>query len=245
VKFPHTVDLFISAGFLKNISEERARELYEELKKLGLEAFIVDANAGDDFGALTMHCLYLMKVLVIIGCDEYGALTENSFSSYFELKDANRRNIHMIVVQMCTDWPPKPTKDKEGRGAQQNSFILGNDGLCKLRWHRREWNAAACAKEIADAFHARHGRSSQGVQVKAGPPPSLERAHMTKRAVYKINRNEIDVCIISLQPPSMLHRLTLNQVYPMPSLTLSESSSLFQMRIMFLYSLSMVMIKTR
>jgi hypothetical protein len=213
VKFPHTVDLFISARFLKNISEARARELYEELKKLGLEAFIVDANTGDDFGTLTMHCLYLMKVLVIIVCDEYGALTENSFSSYFELKDANRRKIHMIVVQMCTDWPPKPTKDKEGRGAQQNSFILGNDGLCKLRWHRKEWNAAECAKEIANAFHAAgHDKSSQVihdkvVEDKLGPPTSLEQLHMTKRALNRVDGNQIDVCIISLHPPSMLHRL--------------------------------------
>ena len=151
---PDVVDIFISARFLSDRNEAQARELNEELKKLNfVKSIIVDVAAGDDFESMTIHCLNKMKAMVVFGSEEYGAMTESSYSSYHELKYANRRNIHMIVIQMCEEWPPKPTRgDIHGRGAQQNSFILGNKGLKKLRWHRREWNAPECAKEVVEAF---------------------------------------------------------------------------------------------
>ena len=83
----------------------------------------------------------------------------------------------------------------------------------KLRWHRREWNAVECAKEIVEAFEKLHrsAESTQGIQAPINndlPPTTLELAYQSNRALEKIDAGQIDICIISLQPPSMLHRLS-------------------------------------
>ena len=218
--FPKLCTSSSRLAFQGNPTEAQARELNEELKnKHHLKSVIVDAKAGDDFGDMTMHCLQKMEAMVVFGSEEYGALTDNPFSSYHELKNANTNNIHMIVIQLCTEWPPKPTRgDKDGRGAQQNSFILGNKGLSKLRWHRKKWDAAQCAEEVALAFHARHSsRSSQVVPVNTAPLSALERQQMNDRALSRVAVNQIDVCIILLHSPSMLHRLsnTSKTIYEM------------------------------
>ena len=102
---------------------------------------------GEYFCKITMHCLTKMKVMVAIVCDEYGALIQNVYFCYFELLFANENNIPIIVIQMCQkNWPPIPsTNDSNGAGAAQNRFVLGRQGMCKLRWHRKEWGVHKCA----------------------------------------------------------------------------------------------------
>jgi hypothetical protein len=158
------IEIFISARFLGNEMEARARRVCVELKNLGRRAFIVDANAGDDFGTETNKALCNMKSMVAIACDEYGAWTGNPYCSFTELQYAINNQKHIIAIQMCKNWPPKPSKgDIDNKGANQNSVVLGNKGLCRLRWNCKTWNASECAKEISEAFLARHGGSSKKI----------------------------------------------------------------------------------
>jgi hypothetical protein len=158
------IEIFISARFRGNEMEKRARQVCVELKKLGRRAFIVDPNAGDDFGDMTVTYLCNMKSMVVIACDEYGARTGNPYSSFTELKYAYNNKKHIIAVQMCKNWPPIPSKgDIDNKGANQNSFVLGNKGLSRLSWQGKKWNASECAKEISEAFLTRHGGSSKKI----------------------------------------------------------------------------------
>ena len=157
VSFPDAVDIFISTRFAPGNPEshERAKQLYQQLIKpeFNLKPFLVDANAGDDICDMVMHCLEKAKVFLIIGCDNYGALSECKFSTFYELKYAYLNERRIIVIQLCQDWPPKPSPDINGRGAQQNTFMLPKSFL-NIYWADKPWDAAACAKEVSDAFHS-------------------------------------------------------------------------------------------
>ena len=213
---PEDVDIFFSARFLGNETERKARAVFKEVKNLKHNTVMVDARAGEDFGKMTRHYLYKTKVMVIIACNEYGAKTKNGYSSFHELQIAYENGKPLIIVQMCKNWPPtpKPSKDIGGEGVKQNYFILGRQGLCKLRWHQKPWNAADCAKEIVEAFEKLQHPVvplTQGIQealVNIAPPPALETEYKSNRALEKLDTNQIDICIISLELPSMLHRLS-------------------------------------
>ena len=217
---PDIVEILISARFGPGHPyETRARDICAKLNGNGIKAVIVNVTAGQYFCRMTVHGLTKMKVMVIIACDEYGALTQNGYCSYFELLFAYENKIPIIVVQMGTkNWPPIPsTNDRDGAGAAQNRFVLGRQGLCKLRWHQQEWDVAKCAKEIKDAFNNLQRDtlpSTQGipqVPTKTNTSPhlcTLETEYKSSRALGKVDANLIDVCIILLHSPSMLHRLS-------------------------------------
>ena len=220
--FPEATGMFFSARFIGD-TEQKARNVCEEVNKLrinanlGINANIVDASAAMNFGDMTIENLFKTKVMVVIACNEYGAKTRNGYSSYYELRYAYEKKKPMIVVQLCQNWPPEPSKAKgeiDGAGVMQNSFILGSQGLSRLRWDRREWDAAKCAKEIVEAFQKLQ-RSDLVVPTNSTnvvPPTSLETESKSIRALDKVDEKEIDICIISLHPPTMLHRLSRNSI---------------------------------
>jgi hypothetical protein len=199
--------------------EKRARDICARLKRRGIEAVIVEVTAGQDFAEMTVHCTHIMQVMLVIGCDEYGAKTKNGYCSFHELQLAYQNRIPIIVVQFSDNWPPKPSKnDLDGAGAKQNKFVLGRQGHLRLRWNnKREWNADQCTEEIADAFGnlQRDASSSQDIQVPTNNilPNTLETEYKSSRALDKVVDNQIDVCIISLHSPSMLHRLSQSSTF--------------------------------
>ena len=96
---------------------------------------------------------------------------KNGYCSFHELQLAYQLGIPIIVVQMCENWPPKPsTNDLNGAGAMQNKYVLGRQGHLRLRWHRREWNADECAEEIADAFENLQRDASSSQDISNSPP---------------------------------------------------------------------------
>ncbi len=153
-------DIFISARFLGDSTEREARELHSELVKLGLKAFIIDANAGEDFGKKCIESLYRMKTLVAFCSSNYGAKTISSYSSYYELKYANEKQKHIIPIRRCEEWPPAPLDfDGQDEGKMQNDFVF-NTGMAYLDWyHVEEWDAAECANQIKIAFEKKHSGS--------------------------------------------------------------------------------------
>ena len=52
--FPQVIDVLISARFDGGLTEKQARELNAELRKGGINSYIVYSEAGSDFGILTM-----------------------------------------------------------------------------------------------------------------------------------------------------------------------------------------------
>jgi hypothetical protein len=79
-KFPDAgADAFISARYGPAghpYEGNYTRELHVKLK------IIVNVKAGQHFCKMTMHCLYNVMVMVIIGCEEYGALTKNGYCTH-------------------------------------------------------------------------------------------------------------------------------------------------------------------
>ncbi len=146
-------DIFISARFLGDSTEKRARELCRELLKLDLKVFMVDAKAGDDFGEKVMAGLNQMKTLLAFCSNNYGANTGNAYSTYREIKFANENKKHILPIKICKEeWPPAPNDEK---GRMQNKFIFG-PGMLYLDWSCKEWDAAECAREVKNTFDERH-----------------------------------------------------------------------------------------
>ena len=151
------VDIFISARFGPGVnqgSHETAKKLFEELKKpkYKLKVYMVQSNAGDDFGDMTVLGLTKAKALLAIGCKNYGANTRINYSTYEELQYAFHNNLRIIALQLCESWPPEPDPDIDGKGARRNKYIFGPT-LNRLDWFGRDWNTDECAAEIANAFH--------------------------------------------------------------------------------------------
>jgi hypothetical protein len=149
-------DIFISARFDGSQREQDARDLKDELVKIGLDAHMVKAAAGDDFGDKTHEYLYSMKTMIAFCFDNYGQKTISKYSTYHELKYAYDKDKHIIPVKRCTEWPPKPPPDHDGgyKGIIQNDNVFKR-GLKYLDWSNTNWNPAECAKEVQKAMQTR------------------------------------------------------------------------------------------
>ena len=117
-------EIFISARFHGDKNERKARALHKALQDLHMNVFMVDAHAGFDFGDKTVAALCAMKTMVAFACENYGALTQSCYSSYYELKYANENNKHIMPVRLSQVWPPQPKEDLGGKGGNKNKFIL-------------------------------------------------------------------------------------------------------------------------
>ena len=83
---------------------------------------------------MIVEALAKATTFLVIGCKNYGAETDNPYSTKAELKFAYEHGLRIIVVRLTDDqdWPPIPSPDIDGCGAAQNKFILGNKGLNML-----------------------------------------------------------------------------------------------------------------
>ena len=67
-------EIFISARFDGSQREQDARDLKDELVKIGLDAHMVEAAAGRDFGTETHKYLYSMKTMIAFCFEDYGVV---------------------------------------------------------------------------------------------------------------------------------------------------------------------------
>jgi len=67
-------EILISARFDGSAREQEARDLKDELVKIGLDAHIVEAAAGRDFGTETHKYLYSMKTMIAFCFEDYGVV---------------------------------------------------------------------------------------------------------------------------------------------------------------------------
>jgi hypothetical protein len=143
--------IFISARFDGGPREQEARDLKDELVKIGLDARMVKAAVGRSFGDDTNNYLYSMKTMIAFCFDNYGQNTVSKSSTYHELKDAYDRGKHIFPIRRCAEWPPKPPLDHDGgnKGIVQNYNVF-TGGLAYLDWSTKKWDPAACAKKVKE-----------------------------------------------------------------------------------------------
>ena len=100
-------EIFISARFRGDENERKARALHKALQDLYMNVFMVDAHVGYKFGDKTVAALCAMKTMVVFACENYGTLTQNYYSSYYELKYANENmDKHIMPVRLSQVWLP-------------------------------------------------------------------------------------------------------------------------------------------
>ena len=123
---------------------------------------------GQDIGDIVKNNLNMMKSMVVFACDNYGANTASTYSTFHELKYAFENKKHIIPVRLSTIWPPKPKEDIGKFGRKQNKFVL-SPSKAYLDWSKKDWNAKDCAKNVKDAFQRHHHTSKseniEGVSV--------------------------------------------------------------------------------
>jgi GTPase SAR1 family protein len=144
--------IFISARFDGGPREQEARDLKDELVKIGLDARMVERLAGGNFSDDTLKYLHLMKTMIAFCFEDYGQKTTSKSSTYFEVKDANDKDKYIIPIKRCAEWPPKPIDHDNGEdGIMQNAFVFQNS-LAYLDWSNQKWNPAECAKDVKKAL---------------------------------------------------------------------------------------------
>ena len=117
----------MSARFLGDTTEERASEIYSELRALGVNVFMVEAGLGETFGDATNFGLYYMIATMIAICSgNYGQKTKSPYSSHAELKYAVQKWIPIIPVKFGKKYPPEPPPDFDGgnKGTEQNKVAF-------------------------------------------------------------------------------------------------------------------------
>jgi len=148
-------EIFISARFDGSQREQDARDLKDELVKIDVDAHMVEAAAGEDFGDKTHEYLYYMKTMIAFCFEDYGQKTKSKYSTYWELKDAYAHDKHILPIKRCAEWPPKPIDHDGGnKGDIQNTSVF-KPGVAYLDWSKNNWNPAECAKEVKEALQKR------------------------------------------------------------------------------------------
>ena len=115
----------VSARFDGSAMEAKFRKVHELLTKHKFEVLMVDADAGDDFGDLTMEYLHRVEhekgVMLAVCTAHYGEMTASKFSSHEEVKYARNQGLQVIPLRVVDTYPPEPPfgenhpHDKKGR----------------------------------------------------------------------------------------------------------------------------------
>ena len=148
-------EIFISARFDGSQREQDVRDLKDELVKIGVDAHMVEAAAGEDFGDKTHEYLYYMKTMIAFCFKDYGQMTTSKYSTYWELKDAYAHDKHILPIKRCSEWPPKPIDHDGGnKGDIQNTSVF-KPGVAYLDWSDKKWNPAECAKQVKEGLQKR------------------------------------------------------------------------------------------
>ena len=74
----------ISARFDGGEKEQVAQELHEQLLNVGINSYMVEGGAGQQFGKQAIKGLVDMEVMIAICFDDYGQKTESKY--YFPKK---------------------------------------------------------------------------------------------------------------------------------------------------------------
>jgi len=147
--------IFISARFDGSPREQEARDLKDELVKIDVDAHMVEAAAGEDFGDKTHEYLYYMKTMIAFCFEDYGQKTTSKYSTFWELKDAYDKDKHIIPIKRCAKWPPTPIDHDGGKkGIIQNDKVF-KTSLAYLDWSNKTFNPAECAKQVKKALQKR------------------------------------------------------------------------------------------
>ena len=124
----HRTHFLISGRFNDNAKVEYMRKVRDLLAASGVQTFMVEAGeAGGSFGEATTLGLYKAKALIAFCTDDYGAVTGARYETYHELKYAHQKDLRIVPVQLCKEFPPVPAGDELGQA--QNDVVLRTDLL--------------------------------------------------------------------------------------------------------------------
>jgi GTPase SAR1 family protein len=156
-------EILISARFDGSWREQQARDLKDELVKIGVDARMVEAAAGRNFGDETHKYLYSMKAMIAFCFEDYGQKTKSMYSTYWELKYAyGDEDKRIIPIKRCVEWPPKPIDHDGGNeGIIQNTIVF-KPGVAYINWSNKNWNPAECAKDVEKALVQTHSPQQGG-----------------------------------------------------------------------------------
>eukprot|EP00438_Fugacium_kawagutii_P000293 Skav205254 [mRNA] locus=scaffold1841:20192:20734:- [translate_table: standard] len=110
------------------------------VEKYQIMTFMVKAAPGKDFAELTQLGLDGMAAMVAFCSSNYGERTGSGYETFEELKYAHQKQIPIIPVKLCFDYPPQPQKvarcpicpwcthwfppERDDAGCAQNNFVL-------------------------------------------------------------------------------------------------------------------------
>ena len=105
-----------SARFDGGEVEQKMRRVHKLLKEHHFENLMVAADAGDDFGRLTMQFLARIHqeggVMLAVCTPTYGEITKSKYSSNFELRYAYDNDLRVLPLKVVEMYPPKPPYGK-------------------------------------------------------------------------------------------------------------------------------------
>mmetsp|Transcript_24857 Transcript_24857/g.58912 ORF Transcript_24857/g.58912 Transcript_24857/m.58912 type:complete len:228 (+) Transcript_24857:74-757(+) len=128
--------------------EHEARQLYRELRKMGLNPKIVSAEVGEDYGLTTMSLIEASKAMIVLASDNYGELS-SPYCTFYELKYAYENGIAILPVQLAAAYPPQPPGDP--RGAELCKWVL-SPSWKRLDWSNRRWDARRVARKLKNGI---------------------------------------------------------------------------------------------
>eukprot|EP00286_Rhodomonas_abbreviata_P027634 CAMPEP_0181294948 /NCGR_PEP_ID=MMETSP1101-20121128/3879_1 /TAXON_ID=46948 /ORGANISM="Rhodomonas abbreviata, Strain Caron Lab Isolate" /LENGTH=265 /DNA_ID=CAMNT_0023399653 /DNA_START=102 /DNA_END=895 /DNA_ORIENTATION=+ len=138
--------VMMSARFLGDADEGKARALFRNLRDgEKINVYMVEADAGEEFGQATADGLGNMEVMIAFITSNYGEKTGSRFCSFYEVKWCYEYDIPVVPIQVCPEWPPGRSG---GPGTNMIKLLL-TPSVIRLNWSNKEWDAAACAKEVA------------------------------------------------------------------------------------------------
>lgn len=142
----HRRHMLISARFNRPERLTYLKAVKESLEKRRVLVDMVDVGAGESFGDPTMRGLYYARMMAAFCTDDYGALTGARFETFHELRYAWEKEVTIVPVRLCDQYPPKPP-DEAGR--IQNDFVLSQS---VVRIEGRDKSPDYVAEELAKAW---------------------------------------------------------------------------------------------
>lgn len=123
------------------------RSVKEALVRRSVPVYMVDVGPGESFAMPTMAGLFRTKMMAAFCTEDYGEETGARYETFHELRYAWEKNLRIVPVRLCTQYPPTPHGDA---GKMQNDFVFSNtllyiDGNAK--------SAEKVAQELAEVWH--------------------------------------------------------------------------------------------
>ena len=141
------IHLFMSARFNKPERMTYLRSVKEALMRRSVPVYMVDVGPGESFAMPTMKGLFRTKMMAAFCTEDYGEETGARYETFHELRYAWEKNLRIVPVKLCTEYPPMPHGEA---GKMQNDFVLSTtllyiDGLRK--------SAEEVAEELAQIWN--------------------------------------------------------------------------------------------